>query len=287
MYPNWFGPCIITNFVGDAKHLKAVTILDLLHNIQKTVAITNVKPYIERENDIASSDSKNDSMQPKTSLIQEKGEGHVSCDNSRIVNDWYHPSYYLDCGEISVDKDAKESDANVDNGDKNIQENQLNETPNPNLSDTTNETIITSPCRVTISSETQTFNYPSESFQEDEILRDQPKDLPSNTDPASQVYIQKFNQPLVDLDLNPDTCNEDPTYIPDKSIQKELNDTIETDQTLNQTDLSIQSDIRPNKVSDRRPGTTQERFHPYNLRDRNPIDDTLLLIDLSEHLIDL
>lgn len=49
LHPNWYGPCVITNFVGDTKHLKAITLLDLLNKIQKTVAIANVKPHIQRK----------------------------------------------------------------------------------------------------------------------------------------------------------------------------------------------------------------------------------------------
>lgn len=73
------------------------------------------------------------------------------------MNDWYHPSYYLDCGEIKADKDSKETSTNVEANDEDIEEDKLNETRN-SKSSSTDETIIKSPCRVTISNET--FDYP-------------------------------------------------------------------------------------------------------------------------------
>lgn len=49
-YPKWLGPYIIIDIIGDNHNPKAFKILDLENRERKTVAVCNIKPYYDRNN---------------------------------------------------------------------------------------------------------------------------------------------------------------------------------------------------------------------------------------------
>lgn len=48
LYPRYSNPCVITRIIGESASPKAVTVVDCEFLTSKTVAIQNIKPYIER-----------------------------------------------------------------------------------------------------------------------------------------------------------------------------------------------------------------------------------------------
>lgn len=103
----------------------------------------------------------------------------------------------------------------------------------------------------------------------------------------AEIYTQHFNQPLVDLDHNPDNRNTDPTYKPDQTAKTQLNDTSSIDSSNIEQNKSIQNEIGPTRILNSKSTSSQQRFCPYNLRDRIIDDDVILLMDTSEYLMEL
>lgn len=92
-YNKWSGPFIITGFIGDVDKPKAVCILDFKNMIKKIVAITDVKPVINRYE------------RPEDDDQTQKDDGHalLSSRDSRSIED---SSYYVNC---DIDNDEETS----------------------------------------------------------------------------------------------------------------------------------------------------------------------------------
>lgn len=198
----WNGPFVIIGFVGDSDNPRAITILDYVNFIKKTVAVSDIKPVI-------------DLYKHPQDVQKEKGGGHTL--NSSIDSqDIFDPSYHVDIPSILHCSNEANNDntlTSLAEGDKTISHDNLNNeslhtpaaldiTKRPNLG-----VISSSPRRVTISDNVETCTY-------------QPQDAAVNinesicncsqSSPESPV-MQKDQSTVYDY---PNNTIGDPTYKP-------------------------------------------------------------------------
>lgn len=83
LFPKWYGPCVISNVLGDENSTNAVTIVDCCDFKQKTVSVQHIAPYLERD----------------PSCHQTNNQNEESESDESIADDFHTSKYYSDYDE--------------------------------------------------------------------------------------------------------------------------------------------------------------------------------------------
>lgn len=81
-YQNWQGPYMITGFVGNSDNPKSIIVFDYQNMVRETVAISQIKPYVERDlenktQNISNQKEKSEGQASDTSVAQDKSDYYL------------------------------------------------------------------------------------------------------------------------------------------------------------------------------------------------------------------
>lgn len=216
LYVKWDGPAAIIGFKGDYDNPKAIKLLDYDNMIKMTVAISDVKPYIDSYQEPS-----------ETSSNTQKGGGHTLTSSSDS-QDFNHPSFYINTNHHD---EQEQSIPNENTESEQTQENVLTNQDDLDISSRTcSGPMTSSPRRVTISNSVSKHFYPKEQCSPRSILKRRPL--------QPLEFEESDYQPR-----NIDESRKDPTYKPPQGATKPTNTHQRSDTRDSSANLSTSSRI--------------------------------------------
>lgn len=242
-FPKWFGPCVITHAQGDEENPRAVKILDCVYLTTKTVSIRDIKPYNSR--------SDNESLSSiNEGVSKEKGEAQEPLEDTKL----YSSKYFVDEPLIKLGDEPKNSANDRYSLDLSLLSGQ--------------QPISSSPRRVTIADQPETFFYPADSPIVCSDLDSQDDTLTGSDTPGPPVVLaEPINDPV--MRNRPDTPMRAP------SNTRYVMEYIMDDSRVDPTYKPATNRVRMTDRVLRSQGPADERYLPIRMRSWNNQSSTV------------